>query len=261
MARAKIPCFGDRRQTNRSTICSETARKLSVEPRIYPVTSTRLSVSTIIEFTVPADEFPLGDIFQDFPDVEIELERVIPTNHAVIPYFWVWGPDIPNIITHFEDQPVVHSIELVDEVKDGGLFRAKWNTDLESILKGIAETDLILVSATGTESKWRFELRTVDTTGITAFQRYCKDNSIDITITRLYALSELRTGEQYHITPRQEEALTAAFKAGYFDEPREATLEEIAREMDITRQSLAARLRRGHRNLIANTLFHEAVDQ
>ena len=218
-------------------------------------------MATIIEFTVPADEFPLGNIFHDFPDVEIELERVIPTNHAVIPYFWVWGPDIPDITAHFKEHPVAHSIKLVDEVKGGGLFRAEWNTDMESVLKGIAETDLILVSATGTESKWQFELRTADTTGITAFQHYCKDTNIDISITRLYALSELRTGEQYHITSSQEEALTAAFKAGYFDEPREATLEEIAQKMDITRQSLAARLRRGHRNLIANTLFHEMTDQ
>ncbi|MFB9806925.1 helix-turn-helix domain-containing protein [Haladaptatus pallidirubidus] len=97
----------------------------------------------------------------------------------------------------------------------------------------------------------------MDSTGITQFQRYCKDNNIDITITRLYALSEMRTGEQYHITTDQEEALIAAFEAGYFNEPREVTLKDIAQEMEITRQSLAARLRRGYRNLIANTLLHE----
>jgi predicted DNA binding protein len=214
-------------------------------------------MSTIIEFTVPADEFPLGNIFVDFPDVEIELERVIPTNHAVIPYFWVWGADIAEIAAHFRSNSAVLSVELVDEVKGGGLFRAEWDMDSESLLKGIGETDLIVLSATGTETKWRFELRTADTTGITRFQHYCKTNGIDITITRLYALSEMRTGEQYHITAEQEVALTAAFNAGYFNEPRETTLESIAQEMDITRQSLAARLRRGYRNLIANTLIHE----
>ncbi|GAA0254220.1 helix-turn-helix domain-containing protein [Haladaptatus pallidirubidus] len=212
---------------------------------------------TIIEFTVPADEFPLGQIFQDFPDVEIELERMIPTNHALIPYFWVWGPKITNIAAHFKDNPAVQSVDFVDEVEGGGLFRTKWNTDVEGILKGIAEIDIVLLSATGSETKWQFELRTVDSTGITQFQRYCKDNNIDITITRLYALSEMRTGEQYHITTDQEEALIAAFEAGYFNEPREVTLKDIAQEMEITRQSLAARLRRGYRNLIANTLLHE----
>jgi hypothetical protein len=232
----------------------------TIAPRIYLAASTRPSVSTIVEFTVPADEFPLGNIFQDFPEVEIELERVIPTNYAVIPYFWVWGPDVSDITAHFKGSSAVESVELVDEVKGGGLFRAEWNTDMESILKGIMKTDVILVSATGSEVKWRFELRAVDTREITSFHHYCSTADINISVTRLYALSQLQTGDQYHVTSSQEEALTAAFHAGYFDEPREATLEEIAREMDITRQSLAARLRRGHRNLIANTLIHEAVE-
>jgi predicted DNA binding protein len=212
---------------------------------------------TIIEFTVPADKFPLGNIFQNFPDVEIELERVIPTNHAIIPYFWVWGAGIPNIAGSFKRNSVVNSVELVDEVKGGGLFRAEWDTTMESILRGIATSDLILLSATGTEKLWQFELRTEDGTAITQFQQYCKNNSIDITITRLYALSEMRTGDQYHLSTEQEVALIAAFNAGYFNDPREATLDDIAQEMGITRQSLAARLRRGHRNLIGNTLIHE----
>ncbi|MFB9806924.1 hypothetical protein ACFFQF_17540 [Haladaptatus pallidirubidus] len=77
---------------------------------------------TIIEFTVPADEFPLGQIFQDFPDVEIELERMIPTNHALIPYFWVWGPKITNIAAHFKDNPAVQSVDFVDEVEEVASF-------------------------------------------------------------------------------------------------------------------------------------------
>ena len=47
-----------------------------------------------------------------------------------------------------------------------------------------------------------------------------------------------------------------AFEAGYYDIPRDATLEDIADELEISRQALANRLRRGYRNLIGTTLMH-----
>ncbi|AEH36174.1 helix-turn-helix domain-containing protein [Halopiger xanaduensis] len=52
-------------------------------------------------------------------------------------------------------------------------------------------------------------------------------------------------------SPAQLEALELAYERGYFDEPRRATLEDLAAGVGITRQSLAGRLRRGHRNLLA----------
>ncbi|WP_227380688.1 helix-turn-helix domain-containing protein [Haladaptatus halobius] len=210
---------------------------------------------TIVEFTVPADAFPLGQIFQKFPDVEVELERIIPTKRAIVPYFWVWGSDVEAIPDRFEGHPAVEMIELVDTVPSGGLFRGEWDLTVNSIFTGIADMDVILLSALGTEREWEFQLRADDNDAITQFQQYCREHDIPLTVTRLYALSEMRSGEVYQITSAQEAALIRAFEAGYFNSPREATLEEIAQDFNISRQSLADRLRRGHRNLIANTLI------
>ncbi|WP_368411757.1 helix-turn-helix domain-containing protein [Haladaptatus halobius] len=117
---------------------------------------------------------------------------------------------------------------------------------------------MTLLSAIGTQTGWEFQLRSADTNGVTQFQQYCRKHSIPLTVTRLYTLSELRTSDQYQITTAQEEALIAAFEAGYFNQPRETKLEGIAQELGISRQSLAERLRRGHRNLIVNTLLHQS---
>jgi hypothetical protein len=228
-----------------------------VQPGIYPRWAFKEPIPTIAEFTVPAEAFPLGHIFQKFPDVEVQLERVIPTNTAMIPYFWVWESDVEAIPDQFEGHPAVDTIALVDTVSGGGLFRGEWRLEVNSILKGIANIDVTLLSAIGTELEGEFQLRTDDSDAITQFQQYCREHDIPITVTRLYALSEMQTGEQYQMTSAQEEALIQAFEAGYFNSPREVTLEEIANDLDITRQSLADRLRRGHRNLIANTLMHE----
>ncbi|MFB9809303.1 helix-turn-helix domain-containing protein [Haladaptatus pallidirubidus] len=125
----------------------------------------------------------------------------------------------------------------------GGLFRGDWQLNDESILKEVDRAGLTLLSGIGTQTGWELQLRADDQQSISHFQRYCHEYDIPITVTRLYALSELRTGEQYQLTSAQEEALTTAFKAGYFDQPREVTLEDITDELDISRQSLAAHTR------------------
>jgi Predicted DNA binding protein len=57
------------------------------------------------------------------------------------------------------------------------------------------------------------------------------------------------------LTDTQREALVLAYERGYFNSPRESSLEAIGEELGITQQSLSSRLRRGHRRLIENTLI------
>jgi predicted DNA binding protein len=45
-----------------------------------------------------------------------------------------------------------------------------------------------------------------------------------------------------------------ALRHGYFDTPRETTLEELAVELDISRQALSERIRRGNERLLRQSL-------
>ena len=42
-------------------------------------------------FTVPSDQFPLGTVFEQLPDVTVTLERIIPAQDVVVPYFGCEG--------------------------------------------------------------------------------------------------------------------------------------------------------------------------
>jgi predicted DNA binding protein len=52
------------------------------------------------------------------------------------------------------------------------------------------------------------------------------------------------------LTRAQREALGLAFDRGYFDVPRDGSLDEMATNLDISPQALSDRLRRGQRNLL-----------
>jgi predicted DNA binding protein len=61
-------------------------------------------------------------------------------------------------------------------------------------------------------------------------------------------------------TEEQREALLAAYEHGYFAEPRETSLEELAEELGISPTAVGGRLRRGMRSLVGMTLVVERPD-
>lgn len=111
-----------------------------------------------------------------------------------------------------------------------------------------------MLSGIGTKTEWRFEVRGENQAAIAEFREFCQERDIPITITAVHAMLPIK-GEGYQLTDTQREALVLAYEQGYFNTPREATLEEIADELGITQQALSSRLRRGNRRLIAATLI------
>jgi predicted DNA binding protein len=213
-------------------------------------------MATVAEFTSPADAFPLGSVFETLPAVTVELERLVPREALVIPYFWVRGAAAADIEAAFGDDAGVENVRLVDSVEDEYLMRAAWDREHVGVLSGLTATDLAILSGVGTAEGWHFEVRGEDRDQISDFRAYCQREDIDIDITTVHALTPVQnTG--YGLTDAQREALVLAFEMGYFDSPRTTDLADIAAELGITQQSLSSRLRRGHRRLVAATLVHE----
>ncbi len=206
-----------------------------------------------MEFTNPADEFPLGSVFENLPGVTVELERLIPHETLIIPYFWVRGTKSEDIEAAFEPHVGVTNIRLVDNVENEYLMRAEWQPEYFGVLSALAKANVVVLTGIGTKAEWRFEVRGESREAIAEFREYCQENDIPIEITAVHAMLPIQ-GEGYELTDKQREALVLAYKRGYFDTPRKASLEEIADEFDITQQSLSSRLRRGHRRLIGATL-------
>jgi len=209
---------------------------------------------TVAEFTIPAPDFPLGETFQRLPAVTIELERVVPTDSGVVPYLWVSGVSAETIQAALTTHSAIVTMQVVDTVSDQNLVRVGWDPEYDDILRTIADSNVSLLSGTGTATEWTFEIRAENRDEIANFQELCRERAIPIRIIAIKRLSEDLSEQRYGLTSPQREALRVAFDQGYFEEPREATLEEIAGTLGISRQALAARLRRAHRNLIRHTI-------
>jgi len=205
-------------------------------------------------FAIDQSDFPLSAIFDELPDATVELDRVVPTDDAVIPYFWIHAEEIDGFETDLADDAGVRSVAIIDEVEDQIFLRIEWDLSNESILTAMVDTPVTLISGIGDESRWTFEVRSADQKGVSEFQAYCRERDIPIELTELHALSSLRSDREYDLTEGQQRALVLAYTRGYFDSPREATQRDIADELGISHQAVSSRLQRGIRRLVASTL-------
>ena len=58
-------------------------------------------MATEATFTVPSTQSPLGTVFDQLPDVTVTLERIIPAQEVVIPYFWVRGTGVDDVESEY----------------------------------------------------------------------------------------------------------------------------------------------------------------
>ncbi len=206
-------------------------------------------------FTLDTPEFPLSTVFEELPDATIELDRVVPTSDAVIPYFWIYAENIEKLTTDLSGDKGVDKLKVIDKVEGQLLVRIDCNLDHPSVLTAIVHTDVTLLSGIGDAENWTFEVRSRDHKTASEFQSYCIDNGIPVELTQLHALSSLKSDREYDLTEGQRTALVLAYSRGYFDSPRDATQDDLADELDITRQAVSSRLQRGLRRLVASTLI------
>ena len=206
-------------------------------------------------FTVERAEFPLSSVFDQLPDATIELDRVVPTSDAVIPYFWIYADDTADLTADLSDETGIDAIKVIDEVEKQMFIRIDWNLDHESVLTALVDTDVTLLSGRGDAEGWTFEVRATEQREISKFQTYCGDRDIPIELNELHAIASIGLDREYDLTEGQREALILGYSRGYFDSPRDATQQDLADELDITRQAVSSRLQRGTRRLVASTLI------
>ena len=211
-------------------------------------------MSVIAEFSIDADQFLLGRIIADFPDIAVEIERVVPTGNRVMPYIWGYGEDLDEFVTAMQEHPNVGSITAVDQVDNQALYKIEWEDPTEQLIAGIAETTATILKA-HSDNMWTFEIRFEDHEGLAAFNEYCTAHSIEYRLERVSALTDSQYfRESYALTELQHEALSLAVEHGYFEIPREVTYKELADQLDISEQAVSERVRRATNKVLRATM-------
>ena len=220
-------------------------------------------MTVVVHLTVPARDFTLGRLLRIDPAMRFELECVVPTSGRIVPFFWAIGGDLSAFEGDLAERDVIESLEVCDTATDRGgtprtLFEVAWNPVGEDFMHGVVDSKATILEAIGSYDEWQFQLRFTDQSDVSRFQNDCRAAGIRFRVDRVYTLEEWHVQTQFQLTEKQHELLCTALEEGYFDVPRNTSLDELAAHFDVSRQALSERLRRAHATLILNTLETEA---
>lgn len=212
-------------------------------------------MSTIAEFTVPADQFALSETLSAVPEMVVEVERVVAHEpDRIMPYFWTSGGDDEAFEAAAADDPSVEDLTKLDELEETTLYRANWVRNVEVVVYAYTETGAILLDATGRDDQWELQLRFDTEDDVTRFKEQMDETELSMDLTRLYQSSSPTAESGPTLTDVQRETVLVGLRSGYYEIPRETRASELAEEFGISQQALSNRFRRAHRTLAENAL-------
>ncbi|WP_372910091.1 helix-turn-helix domain-containing protein [Salinigranum sp.] len=212
-------------------------------------------MTVIVELSVPDEECLLGRVLADAPDTRVELERVVPTGSAVVPYLWVSGTDMDALEAQVRASDDVVSLTVLDRLDGWSLYCIEWADTPHSLLQGIGASEGTVLEARRDDG-WLFRLRFPDHDSLSRFYDYCVERDVTVHIERSFTLTEkTEVGRQLGLSGEQREALLLALRTGYFDTPSRASLDTLADEFGISKQALSNRIRRGTKAVLEGTLL------
>lgn len=209
------------------------------------------------EFIIRSSSLPLTGFAESLSSNQIECEHGLCLKQ-----------DCDVFVVHFDPADAVSEDDLsaLDEVievtplgraNDKDVYRL--TIELEEVVSEAfaperftaVEVEPMSVTPEGWYEKKLFENYEVFNGIRTRFEEYGISTEL-VSITQDTHSAE--KSPQYGLTDRQYEALTLAISRGYYENPRQATTEELAEEMGISQPSLSSLLRRGERQLLSSTL-------
>ena len=218
----------------------------------------------IVKGSVPASEFALHHVLTSCPDVEIEVERIVKSGEkAVIPLVWERGDDREAFEAALDDDPTVEDYSLLAEFENERLYRMEWIEQVRLLLQMLTSSKATVLDAVGQHDRWYLRIMYPDRDLLSNTHEFCEEFGLTFEVEAVREMEGEPAG-RYSLTENQYEAMVTALERGYYDVPREVTLEDLADELGTSHQALSELLRRGTRGLIEDALvvgeLHDAKE-
>jgi predicted DNA binding protein len=212
-------------------------------------------MGTIVEATIPVNEFALKDTFETLPESEFEIRRTVADGGDGGTFVWASADDRERLAAALEDDATTKDVSRVAELAEAGLYRIEWASPIRFLFSLLAGSDGSILRTRGTTTGWDLRFLFLEHSGASAMHDVCQAYGLEISISRVVNLDEANPDTQgalaeQHLTDKQRETLRLAYETGYYAIPRETSLKELAERQNISHQSLSERLRRGHEALI-----------
>jgi predicted DNA binding protein len=212
-------------------------------------------MSITAQVYIEHDRLALIPTLRQLDDVEMEVIEQGTTSPGTKSFpFLVEYHDHEELKRALDEDPTVEQYELVDWTGGRGIYYIEHTPDTKLISPVVMDVNGFLVHTETRENGWLVRLLLPDREALNGIWEYAREHDITLNIIEVYGNEGAEGASAYGLTDEQLETLITAYRRGYFSEPRETSLDEVADEMGLSSTAISGRLRRGIRNLIAATV-------
>ncbi len=169
-------------------------------------------------------------------------------------YFFLVGNDRDSFERALAADHTVADAKRLSGFKGKHLYRLTYSDAALLISPTVTEVGGLTREATATDNGWLFTLQVSDRDALATIWEHARDSGVTWDLVELNQGISLTNEELYGLTETQRETLLIALEEGYFSEPREATLSDLADTLGISQTAAGGRLRRGLEALLQATL-------
>lgn len=188
-------------------------------------------------------------------DVEISVVSDVGTDPQHDVYFFrVESSDFDAVESALEVDHTVADFSSVLEMGTQWTYRIEYADDAKLITPLIAERGGLTLESKSYLNGWLLQLQLEGHDALYDLHEYANERDIRFDVLELKQNDGLEDRFDFGLTASQTEALVAAYRHGYYDDPREISMEELASLLGISGTAVSGRLRRGSARLIEERL-------
>ncbi|GGJ08609.1 bacteriocin [Halobellus salinus] len=152
----------------------------------------------------------------------------------------------------------VGAFERVIETRDEeAIYSFEYTDEAKLLSPVVSAANGVILDMKNDGRAWILTIWAPDRTDLVHLWEYAQQHNIDIDLLRVNEYDSLGNTDA-GLTDSQREALLVAFETGYFEEPRDATLGDLATELDISQPAASGLLRRGIKRLVISSLVDDS---
>ena len=215
-----------------------------------------------IDLTVPLGTLGVLETESLDSDSSVTFERRVGFRGTGSPVLKITAVDPDVIRSIIGASPAVDNLRrLSGGEPEADVLEFDWQDTLPSFLRTLDSLDATILSARATAQSWRLTLRVPDRADASVLLSETSGLARRMTVEQISRDGAIERGASSELTPAQREALELAIQRGYFEVPRQSTVEDLATEIGISDSAVSQRLRRGMASLLgASTTVNPATE-
>ncbi|MFB6309919.1 MAG: helix-turn-helix domain-containing protein [Salinirussus sp.] len=212
-----------------------------------------MEVDTVVislQMYVQHSDLALSQAIAEVPAAEIGVvsEAGTDPDHETY-FFWVETDDYEAVERAFEADPTVASHRCVIEAEDQRTYGIEYADNASLLSPVITEIGGLILEARSHGTGWLLTVHLQSHDMLDTLDEYLTSEGFRYEVFELRHVDEIQDRADFGLTAEQIEALVCAYVHGYYDEPRQISLEELGSILGISETAVSGRLRRGSARL------------